>query len=186
MYLFIYCWLFGWAKNLTQGLKLARQVLSHQLNPHYWLFLKEGWVIYFYFLCVWVLCLHVCLCTPCMSGAHGSQKKGIRSPGTRVTVGCELPCGCWESNTGPLGEQSMLLTTEPSLHPPLPSGSFMFSPDFAFAFFFLRWDLTNYPGCYQTLAQVILLPQLLRCLPLHLTFIKPFLHQTFLLTVTPT
>ena len=29
------------------------------------------------------------------------------------------PCGCWELNSGPLEEQSVLLTTEPSLqlHP---------------------------------------------------------------------
>jgi hypothetical protein len=25
------------------------------------------------------------------------------------------PCGCWELNSGPLEEQSVLLTTEPSL-----------------------------------------------------------------------
>jgi hypothetical protein len=28
---------------------------------------------------------------------------------------CEPPCGCWELNSGPLGEQSVLLTSEPSL-----------------------------------------------------------------------
>ena len=31
---------------------------------------------------------------------------------------CELPCGCWELNLGPLEEQSVLLTTESS-HQPL-------------------------------------------------------------------
>jgi hypothetical protein len=30
---------------------------------------------------------------------------------------CELPCGCWKLNSGPLEEQSVLLTTEPSLQP---------------------------------------------------------------------
>jgi len=34
-----------------------------------------------------------------------------------ITDGCEPPCGCWELNSGPLEEQSMLLTTEPSLQP---------------------------------------------------------------------
>jgi len=29
--------------------------------------------------------------------------------------GCEPPCGCWELNSGPLEEKTMLLTTEPSL-----------------------------------------------------------------------
>jgi hypothetical protein len=32
-----------------------------------------------------------------------------------ITDGCEPPCGCWELNSGPLEEQSVLLTTEPSL-----------------------------------------------------------------------
>ena len=32
-----------------------------------------------------------------------------------ITDGCEPPCGYWELNSGPLEEQSVLLTTEPSL-----------------------------------------------------------------------
>jgi hypothetical protein len=35
-----------------------------------------------------------------------------------ITDGCEPPCGCWELNSGPLEEQSVLLTSEPSLQPP--------------------------------------------------------------------
>ncbi|CAO2580696.1 hypothetical protein LEMLEM_LOCUS1572, partial [Lemmus lemmus] len=31
-----------------------------------------------------------------------------------ITDGCESPCGCWELNSGPLEEQAMLLTAEPS------------------------------------------------------------------------
>jgi hypothetical protein len=31
--------------------------------------------------------------------------------------GCEPPCGCWDLNSGPLEEQSVLLTTEPFLQP---------------------------------------------------------------------
>jgi hypothetical protein len=34
-----------------------------------------------------------------------------------VTDSCELSCGCWESNPGPLEEELVLLTTEPSLQP---------------------------------------------------------------------
>ena len=34
-----------------------------------------------------------------------------------ITDGCELPCGCWELNSGPLEEQAILLTSEPSLQP---------------------------------------------------------------------
>ena len=34
-----------------------------------------------------------------------------------ITDGCEPPCGCWELNLHPLEDQSVLLTTEPSLQP---------------------------------------------------------------------
>ncbi|CAO2635687.1 hypothetical protein LEMLEM_LOCUS23230 [Lemmus lemmus] len=34
-----------------------------------------------------------------------------------ITDGCEPPCGCRELNSGPLEDQAMLLTTEPSLQP---------------------------------------------------------------------
>jgi hypothetical protein len=32
-----------------------------------------------------------------------------------ITDVFEIPCDCWELNSGPLEEQPMLLTTEPSL-----------------------------------------------------------------------
>ena len=31
---------------------------------------------------------------------------------------CELPCGCWELNSGPLEKQPVFLSTEPSLQSP--------------------------------------------------------------------
>jgi hypothetical protein len=34
-----------------------------------------------------------------------------------ITDGCEPLSGCWELNSGPLEEQSVLLTAEPSLQP---------------------------------------------------------------------
>ena len=34
-----------------------------------------------------------------------------------ITDGCEPPCGCWDLNSGPLEEQLVLLTSEPSLQP---------------------------------------------------------------------
>ena len=42
---------------------------------------------------------------------------GVRSPGTGIKDSCELPCGYWELNSGPLEEQPVLLTTEPSPAP---------------------------------------------------------------------
>lgn len=44
-----------------------------------------------------------------------------------ITYGCEPPCGCWDLNSGLLEEQSVLLTTEPSLQPV----SKIFKPCFA-------------------------------------------------------
>ena len=43
-----------------------------------------------------VFCLDVCL------------YEGARSSGTGVTDCCELPCGCWELNKGPLEEQPVV------------------------------------------------------------------------------
>jgi hypothetical protein len=37
-----------------------------------------------------------------------------------IADGCEPPCGCWELNSGPLEEQSVLLTAEWSLQLPPP------------------------------------------------------------------
>jgi hypothetical protein len=49
-----------------------------------------------------------------MPGAT-KARKGIRSPGTGVTNGCELPQGFWESNQGALEKLPVFLATEPSL-----------------------------------------------------------------------
>ena len=43
-----------------------------------------------------------------------THQKGASDP---ITDGCEPPCSCWELNSGPLEEQSVLLTAEPSLQP---------------------------------------------------------------------
>jgi hypothetical protein len=34
-----------------------------------------------------------------------------------IMGGCEPPCGCWDLNSVPLEEQSVLLPTEPSHQP---------------------------------------------------------------------
>lgn len=44
-------------------------------------------------------------------------QKDIRPPETGVTDSCKLPCGCWESNQGPIEEHPELLTSEPFLQP---------------------------------------------------------------------
>lgn len=46
-----------------------------------------------------MFCLHIYLCTP---GVQYLQKpeKGVGTPGSGVTDGCELPCRSWELNLG--------------------------------------------------------------------------------------
>ena len=39
-------------------------------------------------------------------------EEGVGSPGTGVIDGCKPSCGCWDSNTGALQEQQVLLTKE--------------------------------------------------------------------------
>jgi hypothetical protein len=53
-----------------------------------------------FILCIWVHCS--CLQT---------HQKRASDP---ITDGCEPPCGCWDLNSGPLEEQSALLTSGPA------------------------------------------------------------------------
>jgi E3 ubiquitin-protein ligase NEDD4 len=46
-------------------------------------------------------------------------EEGLGSPGTGDVEDCEPPCGCWDLNSGPSEDQSVLLTAEPSLQPSL-------------------------------------------------------------------
>jgi hypothetical protein len=55
---------------------------------------------------LFILCIRVHSC---------SLQKQQKSSSDPITDGCEPPCGCWELNSGPLEEQSVLLTAEPSL-----------------------------------------------------------------------
>lgn len=45
----------------------------------------------------------------------GGPEENTGCPGTGLTEGSELPSGCWELSLGPLVEQPVLWTTEPSL-----------------------------------------------------------------------
>ena len=50
----------------------------------------------------------------------------VRSSGTGVTDNCELLCGCWDLNLGPLEEQLVFLTAELShLSSPIRAGYFV-------------------------------------------------------------
>jgi hypothetical protein len=65
------------------------------------------------FICMWV---------------HSSCLQTLQKRTSELaTGGCEPPCGCWDLNSGSLEEQSVLLTTKPSLQP-----SCFFSTSFYF------------------------------------------------------
>jgi hypothetical protein len=58
-----------------------------------------------------------------------------------ITDSCETPCGCWELNSGPLEDQSVVLTSEPSLQPQgpysylaLPGGKVIYEINLSSAF----------------------------------------------------
>jgi hypothetical protein len=60
--------------------------------------------------------------TDCGAGIAGRSYQSFwlyptASEGGIRSHGCEPPCGCWDLNSGPLEEQSVLLTAEPSLQP---------------------------------------------------------------------
>ena len=62
-----------------------------------------------YFLCVWLCCLHVYLCTVYMPGAFRGQKRASDPLELELTV-VVSHYGCWESNPDPLQEQPVFLT----------------------------------------------------------------------------
>jgi hypothetical protein len=75
------------------------------------------YVCMYVYMCVYMyiyvyVCVCVCIYIHC-SCLQTCQKRASDP----VIGGCELPCGSWELNSGPLEEESVFLTTEPSLQP---------------------------------------------------------------------
>jgi hypothetical protein len=56
----------------------------------------------------------VCVCVFYRLGVVVFSYTRKKKVSDSVTDGCEPPCGYWELNSGPLEEQSVLLTAEPS------------------------------------------------------------------------
>lgn len=55
-------------------------------------------------------------CIVCLwAGDHGDQKRTMGLLDLELTDGHELPYGWWRLNSGPLAEQPVFLTAEPSL-----------------------------------------------------------------------
>ena len=52
-----------------------------------------------------------------MYGYESALSLSSDTPEEGIRFRCEPPCGCWELNSGPLEEQSLLLIAEPSLQP---------------------------------------------------------------------
>ena len=52
------------------------------------------YVSFSFILCVWVFCLHVCLCTMCMPGAYEGQKRASDALELELQTACNLPGGC--------------------------------------------------------------------------------------------
>ena len=66
-----------------------------------------------------MLCQHACLYTTCVSSTHKGYRRALDLlEVSKVTDGCEPPCGCWELSPGPLQEHPVLLTTKSSLQHP--------------------------------------------------------------------
>lgn len=55
--------------------------------------------------------------TICVLGTGGGWKRVLGVPGIGVLYSCESLCGFRESTLGPLEEQPVLRTAEPSLQP---------------------------------------------------------------------
>lgn len=69
--------------------------------------LKKIYLLIF-ILCAWVfICMYLCAWCP------KKPEESVVLSSTGFTDGCERLCGCWESNSGPLKEEQILLTTEP-------------------------------------------------------------------------
>ena len=58
-------------------------------------------------------CFACTMCTQCLR----RSEEAVSSPRTGATESCELPCGCWELDSRPPKEQSVLSVTDPPLQP---------------------------------------------------------------------
>ena len=81
-------------------------VTSSEASQDSVLGLSIGKLMFSLDLCVLFMCMSVHLCVSmcamlCLVPPEG-QKRGSFPPVTGVIDGCELLCGCWELNLGPL------------------------------------------------------------------------------------
>ena len=89
------------------------------------------------YVCKCFACLYVCV--SCVYLAPKEARRGL-SDLLELELcmdGCEPPYECWDSNSGPVDKQPVLLTAEPSLQPYKVCVHFM-----VFVLVFLRQDLS--------------------------------------------
>ena len=80
-----------WSNILQHGPKVHLTLSCSWDNRCMMLYLAPVFVVFIYLFDIHLVYgLHVCLC------------EGVRSSGTGTTDSCELPCGCWDLNLGPL------------------------------------------------------------------------------------
>lgn len=66
--------------------------------------LKLDFLSYFIFMYMGILT--ACVCTTCFGiSCYQGLEKTVKSPGSTVTSGCELPWWCWDLNMDPMEEQ---------------------------------------------------------------------------------
>jgi hypothetical protein len=73
------------------------------------------------YVCMYVFYVYGCMCAcmhVCMYYIYMGTLHVHAAHGKTASDHCELPCGCWELNSGPVEEQSLPLPTEPSLQVP--------------------------------------------------------------------
>lgn len=111
----------------------APLVITFKIMSHHLIILS---ICLFAFLsCMWVLTYnHV----SCFVSSWYPQKAELALEYSQigVTDGCELSCGCWELNLGPLQKPQVLSTIEPSLQSPL----IFFNVCFSSPIIFWKWS----------------------------------------------
>jgi hypothetical protein len=106
---------------------------------------------------------------------HQKRESGL------VTDGCKAPCGCWDLNSGPPEDQSVLLTAEPSLQPPMAFSNFH-SVTSAFFCLHLYCPLSPSRACYFFFSPFITLLSSGLFLLLLLPFLPPWPLIAFLVS----
>lgn len=98
----------------VQFVELGSQDTKEQLCVIWHFTFFEIYLVFL--LCSCVFCVRVCMRTTCVQWSR-KPEEGSDLIGTGVTDSCQPPCRSWESNPGPLEEQSVLLTAETSFQP---------------------------------------------------------------------